>query len=120
MLRSSANCRVIALTPSALLEVICDRPGISENCRSSGCATDDAMVSGLAPGKLAETWMVGKSTWGSGETGSRPQARIPLRARPTVSKVVATGRLMKGAEMFMPDQPDRAGSAARAGQRRGR
>jgi len=28
------------------------------------------MVSGLAPGKVAVTWMVGKSTWGSGATGS--------------------------------------------------
>ena len=73
------------------------------NCRSSGAATDVAIVSGSAPGSVAVTWIVGKSTWGSGETGSRPQARIPLRARPIVSSVVATGRLMKGAEMFMPD-----------------
>ena len=28
------------------------------------------MVSGLAPGRVAETWMVGKSTCGSGATGS--------------------------------------------------
>ena len=89
------------------------------NCRSSGAATDVAMVSGSAPGSVAVTWIVGKSTWGSGETGSRPQARIPLRARPIVRSVVATGRLMKGAEMFMPT-PDPAGSAARAGRRRGR
>ena len=29
------------------------------NCRSSGVATAEAMVSGLAPGRLAETVMVG-------------------------------------------------------------
>ena len=28
----------------------------------SGCATEEAIVSGLAPGSWAETWMVGKST----------------------------------------------------------
>ena len=27
------------------------------------------MVSGLAPGSVAVTWMVGKSTFGSGATG---------------------------------------------------
>ena len=31
-----------------------------ENCRSSGVATEAAMVSGLAPGRPAFTWMVGK------------------------------------------------------------
>ena len=40
------------------------------NCRSSGVATADAIVSGLAPGRLADTEMVGKSTCGSGDTGS--------------------------------------------------
>jgi hypothetical protein len=33
-------------------------------------ATDDAIVAGLAPGKLVLTEMVGNSTSGSGETGS--------------------------------------------------
>ena len=56
--------------PSALVEVICATPGIWANCVSSGWATDEAIVSGLAPGKLAETWMVGKSTCGNGATGS--------------------------------------------------
>ena len=44
-------------------------PGISENCRSSGVATLDAMVSGLAPGSEALTCRVGKSTLGSAATG---------------------------------------------------
>ena len=33
-------------------------------------ATAAAMDSGEAPGRLAVTWMVGKSTLGSSETGS--------------------------------------------------
>ena len=45
-------------------------PGICASWRSSGCATDEAMVSGLPPGREAETWMVGKSTCGSGATGN--------------------------------------------------
>jgi hypothetical protein len=40
------------------------------NWRSSGVATAEAMVSGLAPGRFADTCIVGKSTCGSGETGS--------------------------------------------------
>ncbi len=41
-----------------------------ENSRSSGAATEAAMVSGLAPGIEAETETVGKSTLGRSETGS--------------------------------------------------
>jgi hypothetical protein len=70
MLRLRSNCTVIEVTPSALVEVSCVTPEICENWRSSGVATDDAMVCGLAPGRLAETAMVGKSTWGSGAIGS--------------------------------------------------
>ena len=40
-----------------------------ENCDSSGVATALAMVSGSAPGRLAETLMVGKSTAGNSLTG---------------------------------------------------
>jgi hypothetical protein len=47
------------------------RPAIVENCFSSGVATDDAIVSGLAPGSCALTTMVGKSTRGMAATGSR-------------------------------------------------
>ena len=61
---------VMDVEPSELVDVICATPGIWANCRSSGCATEDAMVSGLAPGRLAEIWMVGKSTCGSGATGN--------------------------------------------------
>jgi hypothetical protein len=59
------------------------------------------MVSGSAPGRPADTEMVGKSTWGSGDTGSSRKAITPASARPKVRRVVATGRRMKGAEKFM-------------------
>ena len=42
-----------------------------ENSRSSGSATLVAMVSGLAPGKVAKTVMTGKSTRGTAATGMR-------------------------------------------------
>ena len=45
-------------------------PAIVANCFSSGSATADAIVSGLAPGRPALTWMVGKSTVGRSLTGS--------------------------------------------------
>src|SRR5580698_561091 len=57
MLRFRSNCNVIEVEPSALVEVICDSPEICANCVSNGVATEEAMVSGLAPGKLAETEM---------------------------------------------------------------
>ena len=71
MLRLRVNWRVIWVSPSALDEVIESMPAIVVNCRSSGVATAEAMVSGLAPGSAACTWMVGKSTLGRSLTGSR-------------------------------------------------
>ena len=71
MLRLRSNCRVIEVVPRPLVEFIEARPGMAANCCSSGVATDEAMVSGLAPGRVADTVMVGKSTLGSAETGSR-------------------------------------------------
>src|SRR5262249_7224492 len=69
MLRSSENCRAIDVLPLVDGEVIEAMAGMVENCFSSGVATDEAIVSGLAPGKLAVTWIVGKSTLGSALTG---------------------------------------------------
>ncbi len=57
--------------PSELDEVISVTPAMRPNWRSSGVAIDEATISGLAPGRLALTEMVGKSTCGSGETGKR-------------------------------------------------
>ncbi len=45
--------------------------------------------------------MVGKSTWGSGATGSRKKLMTPASAMPRVIRVVAMGRWMKGEETFM-------------------
>ncbi len=70
MLRSRANCRVIVVSPWALVEVTESSPAMVENWLSSGVATDAAMVSGLAPGSEAVTWMVGKSTLGNSDTAS--------------------------------------------------
>ena len=58
-------------------------------------------MSALAPGKLALIEIVGKSTCGNGETGKILKAITPANAIPTTSKVVATGRLMKGVEKLM-------------------
>jgi hypothetical protein len=71
ILRLRSNCRVIEVAPRPLTEFIEARPGMAANCCSSGVATDEAIVSGLAPGRLAVTVMVGKSTLGSAETGRR-------------------------------------------------
>ena len=79
-------------------------PAIRPNCRSSGVATAEAIVSGLAPGKPALTMIVGKLTCGNGETGSRPKAMAPESVTAIVSSVVATGLLMNGADMFIAVQ----------------
>ncbi len=70
MLRLSENCNVIWLVPSELVEVIVVRPWICPNWRSSDAVIRLATVSGLAPGSCVVTWMVGKSTCGSADTGS--------------------------------------------------
>src|ERR1700685_386206 len=85
---------------SWLVDVISVTPAIRPNCRSSGVATAEAIVSGLAPGRFACTKMVGNSTCGSGATGSKRKAITPESARAAVSSEVATGRLMNGAERF--------------------
>ncbi len=41
--------------PREFVEVIESMPAMVENCFSSGVATDEAMVSGLAPGREAFT-----------------------------------------------------------------
>ena len=69
ILRLRSNCRVICVDPSEFTEVIESMPAMVVNWRSSGVATDEAMVDGSAPGRLAETLMVGKSTLGRSLTG---------------------------------------------------
>ncbi len=99
--RARSNCRVMVVTPWKLLEVMDEMPAMVENCFSRGVATAEAMVSGLAPGRLAVTLRVGKSTLGRSDTGrfrypARPKMRI---AR--VTSVVMIGRRMNSADRFM-------------------
>ena len=70
MLRFRSNCSTIVVAPSRLVEVISVTPAMRPNWRSSGVATDEAMFSGLAPGRSARTWITGNSTCGSEATGS--------------------------------------------------
>jgi len=63
-----------------------------------GVATEVAIVSGLAPGKFANTLIVGKSTWGSGATGRNRKATAPASRIASEMSEVATGRRMNGAE----------------------
>ena len=53
MLRLKSNCSVMFVLPCVLVELMLVSPAIAANCFSSGSATDDAIVSGLAPGKPA-------------------------------------------------------------------
>ncbi len=108
MLRSRVNWSVMLVLPRLEEDVIWSTPAMVENCFSSGVATADAMVSGLAPGRLAFTWMVGKSTFGRLLTGSSRYAISPNIRMPSMTSVVMTGRLMNSAEMFICPPPSRA------------
>ena len=57
--RSSSNCSVMRLLPNDDDEVISVTPAMLPRARSSGEATVEAMVSALAPGREADTEMVG-------------------------------------------------------------
>ena len=101
MLRLKSNCRMTLVEPCKLVEFIDVRPEIVENCFSSGSATADAIVSGLAPGKLALTEIVGKSIAGRSATGSTRYDITPNTTMPSVMSVVVIGRLMNRAARFM-------------------
>jgi hypothetical protein len=90
---------VTDVEPNWLDEVISVIPAMRENCLSSGVATAEAIVSGLAPGNPAFTEIVGNSTSGKGETGSSKYAIAPAINTATESSVVATGLRMNVAEM---------------------
>src|SRR5437660_11688835 len=55
MLRLRSNWSTIWVEPSWLVEDISVTPAMRPNWRSSGVATEEAIVSGLAPGRAAET-----------------------------------------------------------------
>lgn len=93
MFLSKSNCNVILVLPNELEEVISFTPAILPSDRSSGVATPIAIVSGLAPGRLASTAITGKSTCGKADTGNKLNATIPTSVIASVSKLVATGLL---------------------------
>ena len=55
--------------PCALVALMESMPAMVENCLMSGVATAFAMVSGDAPGRDADTLMMGNSVRGSAATG---------------------------------------------------
>ncbi len=59
MLRLRSNCRLTRAEPLELLDVISLTPAMMPRRRSSGVATLEAMVSGLAPGSDADTEIAG-------------------------------------------------------------
>src|SRR6476661_2687009 len=89
--RERLNWSVIWVEPCVEVELMLSRPAIVENWRSRGVATEEAIVSGEAPGSDAETWIVGKSTLGRSETGSSRYAMIPKMRIPAMTSVVVTG-----------------------------
>src|SRR5512143_2345209 len=119
MLRFRSNWIVMFVDPSEEVEVISVIPAIRPNCRSSGVATEDAIVSGEAPGSEEETLIVGKSIWGRGDTGSSLYAIAPARAIATVRSVVAIGRRMKGDERLMRRRPAAGPAPVPAGRASG-
>src|SRR5690606_37633654 len=78
MSRSRSNISCTRVDPSELRELISLSPEMAPSDCSSGVATLDAMVSGLAPDMLAETEIIGKSICGRGETGRNTSASPPV------------------------------------------
>jgi hypothetical protein len=76
-----------------------------ESWRSITPATDAAIVSALAPGKVAVTAMVGKSTFGSADTGKRRNPNTPNAMIDAVISVVMTGRRIQSSESVIAYAP---------------
>ena len=100
MSRFRSKVSVTLELPVPLRDVISSTPAIVVNCRSSGLATDAAMMTGSPPGRFAETLIVGYSTAGRSLIGSARYATTPNSAIAAISKLVAIGRRMKVSEMF--------------------
>src|SRR4051794_15949789 len=73
-------------------------------------ATDAAIVSALAPGKVALTAMVGKSTRGSADTGSSRKPNTPNAMMDAVISVVITGRRIQSSESVIASRSGLAGA----------
>src|SRR3954454_23955373 len=104
-----SNCTMMRDDPCELHDEISLTPAMVPSARSSGVATLEAIVSGLAPGSPALTEMTGKSTCGRGETASIVNATAPASTIDRLSSVVVTGRRMKGDERLIG--PSRSGVA---------
>src|SRR6266436_3354451 len=105
MLRLRSNWMVMTLVPCDELDDIDEMPAMVDSWRSMMPATEAAMVSALAPGRVAVTAMVGKSTLGSAETGSRRNPNTPNAMIDAVSKVVMTGRRIQSSESVIDQAP---------------
>src|SRR5258708_2755732 len=110
--RLRSTWMVMTVKPCVELEDIDEMPAMVASWRSIGPATDAAMVSALAPGRVAVTAMVGKSTLGSAETGSSRKPNTPNAMIDAVISVVMTGRRIQSSESVMGSGP-RLGSARR-------
>ncbi len=95
----------IAVMPCDDVEVIDEMPAMVESWRSIGPATEAAMVSALAPGRVAVTAMVGKSTLGSAETGNSRKPNTPNAMIDAVTSVVMTGRRMHSSDSVIDQAP---------------
>src|ERR1700761_6925436 len=98
--RLKPNWMTICADPTERVDVSCETSAIAPRRRSSGSATVDAMMSGLAPAMFACTTITGKAMFGNGATGSRKYASAPAIRIAIARSVVATGRRMNNAEMF--------------------
>src|SRR3954447_2915830 len=96
---------VMAVVPCDELDDIEEMPAMVESCRSMMPATDAAIVSALAPGRVAVTAMVGKSTRGSADTGSRRKPKTPNAMIDAVMSVVITGRRIQSSERVIAQAP---------------
>src|SRR6195952_4983596 len=105
MLRLRSNWMVMTLVPCEELDDIDEMPAMVESCRSIMPATEAAMVSALAPGKVALTAIVGKSTRGSADTGNRRKPNTPKAIIDAVISVVMTGRRMQSSESVIGYAP---------------
>ncbi len=72
MSRSWSNSSVTCVRPCVEEELITFTSEIVANCFSSGVAIEEAMFSGLAPGRSAVTWIVGVSNLGNAAIGMSP------------------------------------------------
>ena len=81
-------------------EVISVTPAMRPNCRSSGVATDEAIVSGLAPGNEPKLRCRENPPPATATPAAVDTPVTPASASAERSSDVPTGRLIKGAERF--------------------